>query len=294
MLSAIKEEARSLGFIAVGAVPAGVAAFFEAYCRWIYSGKHGDMAWLARHRDLRRDPRTLLEGCRTVITLAYPYSYRKPSTPDGFTVSRYAEPRQADYHHRLRELTHRLAQSVRDRFPGSKARVCVDTAPLLERSFAGSAGIGFIGKNNMLIVPGRGSYVFLSEILTTAPIPLPEPALAADECGSCTRCIDACPTGALQAPYRMDASRCLSYLTIESKRGPGPEAGRRMGNCFLGCDVCQEVCPQNKGAREKDGCLPSVATILKMEKNEFDALYGKTALARAGLEKIKENIRLIH
>ena len=242
---------------------------------------------------MRETPERLLDGCQTVVSLAYPYSARKPSTPDGFTTARYAEPKKRDYHDRLRPLAQQLAHSIVEWYPGSKTRVCVDSAPILERSFACGSGMGFMGKNNMLIIPGYGSYVFLVEILTTAFLSVSDHEPMENQCGSCSRCVDACPTGALDGPFSMDASRCLSYLTIECRGGVDREVGRRMGSCFFGCDACQEACPFNEETSAKDLCLPSTAEMLRMDLRGFEERFGATALARAGLEKVQGNIRAV-
>lgn len=286
----LTRAAEEAGFVAIGFSRAGTPLFYERFLTWIAEGKHAQMAWMARHADLRGDPSRLLEGCRTVISLAFPYSSRKPSTPEGFTVARYTEPSLPDYHHRLRNRAKSLADAIEHRFPGARTRICVDSAPLMERSFAIQAGIGFLGKNTQVIIPGHGSFFFLAEILATAPLPVPEPAPLQDRCGSCTRCLEACPTGALEAPYRLNAGRCLSYQTVEWKGGLDRETGKRMGRCFLGCDVCQEVCPFNRGDGPAEVILPSVEEILAMDPPAFEAAYGKTALFRAGLRKIQTNI----
>ncbi len=239
---------------------------------------------------MRENPGNLLEGCRTIISLAFPYTAEKPCTPDGFFVSRYADPRKTDYHDRLRKKGKILAGVIRREYSKARFRVCVDSAPILERSFAFSSGVGFIGKNNMLIIPGYGSYFFLVEILTTAPIPFPEAKPVKSLCGECSLCLDACPAGALEAPYRLNASKCLSYLTIEKMGGIDRETGRKMGRCFFGCDRCQEVCPHNQREGLAVVLLPSLNTILRMCDEDFNRAFGKTALARAGLEKIKGNI----
>ncbi|MBW2047321.1 MAG: tRNA epoxyqueuosine(34) reductase QueG [Deltaproteobacteria bacterium] len=285
------EQAKDLGFVAIGFSRPGKPIFFDRFSEWISSGRHGDMAWMERHLDIRRDPTRLLKGCRTVISLAYPYSREKPCTPEGFSAARYTEPSKADYHHRLKKLAKVLGRTIREKYPGARIRVCVDSAPILERSFAYSSGIGFIGKNNMLIVPGHGSFLFLGEILTTAPIPHDRSEPMKGPCGTCTRCIDACPTGALEAPYRLDASRCLSYLTIEKKGSIGLDTGQKMGGNFFGCDVCQEVCPFNGETGKRTTALPPIDAILAMTDGEFARTFGKTALARAGLNKIKDNVR---
>jgi len=284
------EQARDLGFVALGFSPPGEPLFFDRFCAWISAGKQGEMDWMGRHLDLRKNPARLLEGCQTVISLAYPYSQKKPCTPEGFSAARYSEPHKIDYHHRLRNLAKILGSAVKQQYPGAKTRVCVDSAPILERSFAYSSGIGFIGKNNMLIVQGYGSFLFLAEILTTVSIPHPETEFMESRCGSCTKCIDACPTGALEAPYSVNASKCLSYLTIEKSGTVDDDTGEKMGNCFFGCDICQEVCPLNEADKSKAEVLPSINAILNMGDETFKETFGKTAFARAGLSKIKGNI----
>ncbi len=289
----ITEAAKEAGFVAVGFTRPGTPPFYDRFREWIARGRHGGMDWLSRHAELREDSGRLLPGCRTVISLAYPYGPHKPATPDGLTAARYTEPGKRDYHDRLRKLAGEVARHVLDRFPGEKTRICVDSAPILERSIAYASGIGFIGKNTSFIIPGYGSYVFLAEVLTTAALEFPDPEPLECRCGSCTRCLDACPAGAITAPFSVDASRCLSYLTIEHRGPVGPETGDKMGDCFFGCDACQEVCPFNRGEREKEPSLPPAAAILEMDEKAFGGRFGKTAFSRAGLEKIKENIRAI-
>jgi len=287
------EQARGLGFVAIGFSHPGRPMFFDQFRAWIAGGKHGEMAWIERHMPLREDPARLFEDCRTVITLAFPYSPNKPSTPDGFSVARYAEPNRIDYHRRLRELGKILAGTIKEQYPGTKTRVCVDSAPILERSFAYSSGIGFIGKNNMLIVPGHGSYLFLLEVLSTALLPYPKTEVMKNGCGSCRLCLDACPTGALEGPFTLNAAKCLSYLTIEHRGVVDGETARKMGDCFFGCDICQEVCPLNKGVAPNRTLLPHTDKILEMDDMTFKEVFGRTAFARPGLEKIKGNIKAV-
>jgi epoxyqueuosine reductase len=287
----LREKAISFGFTAIGFSRARRPPFFDQFSKWIAAGRQGEMGWLGKRPVLRENPKMLLEGCETVISLAYPYASAKPCTPDNFSAARYCEPRKRDYHDRLRELARKLAWDIEKKHPGTKTRVCVDSAPILERSFAHASGIGFIGKNNMLIIPGKGSYIFLTEILTTAPLPFSQAQAMENRCGSCTLCIDACPTGALEHPFSLDASKCLSYLTIENQGEVGGKTGRIMGDCFFGCDVCQEECPFNEEEAGTDLSLPSTDKILDMNDEDFKRDFGKTAFARAGLKKIKSNIR---
>jgi epoxyqueuosine reductase len=291
MLTPLINRAKDLGFIAVGYSPPDTPPYFDRFTAWLSDSKHADMTWLERSREVRSAPMRLLEGCRTIISLAYPYPSQKVGTSDGFTVSRYAQPTTEDYHFRVKRLCRELAVIIGDMDEGSKVRICVDSAPILEKGFAWSGGIGFIGKNNMLIMPGYGSYFFLAEILTTTQLKQSKVETMENQCGNCTRCIDACPTGALEKPFYLDASKCLSYLTIEHKGPLDNTYGRHMGDCFFGCDLCQEVCPFNKEDVPAKVLLPSTDTFLRMDEDFFQEKYGKTAFARAGLDKIKENIR---
>ena len=286
----ITRKAFEAGFIAVGFCRSGPPPFLSEYHRWIEGGKYGEMEWLQRHRALKADPENVLKGCNTVISLAYPYPSRKPRTADGLTAARYARPGSPDYHAAIKAKAEPLLALLFERYPQERSRVCVDSAPLLERGFAYASGIGFIGKNNMLIRPGHGSYFFLAEILTTATFPLPEQKPLETLCGTCSRCVDACPTGALEKPFSLDAGKCLSYLTIEKRGAIDSETGKRMGTCFFGCDVCQEVCPFNPDSGGSRESLPASDSFLRMNEATFGKLFGKSAFARAGLEKIKSNI----
>ena len=291
MLTALLNKAKDLGFIDVGFSLPDTPLYFDHFTTWLSDAKHADMTWLERSRNIRGNPQRLLEGCRTIISLAYPYPSQKVGTRDGFTVSRYAQPETEDYHLRLKKLCRELTEIFKEIDGQSKIRVCVDSAPILEKSFAYMGGIGFIGKNNMLIIPDYGSYFFLAEILTTTPLENSNVATIDNQCGNCTRCIEACPTGALEKPFYLNASKCLSYLTIEYKGPIQTNYGPHLGDCFFGCDRCQEACPFNKEAGSTKVLLPSTDTFLRMDKSLFQEKFGKTTFARAGLEKIKANIK---
>ncbi|MBN1849360.1 MAG: tRNA epoxyqueuosine(34) reductase QueG [Deltaproteobacteria bacterium] len=292
MPARIIQYAQELGFIKVGFARPTRPLYLDAFRSWLFNRKHADMTWLERHLEIRADPSLLLPGCRTIITLAYRYPSEKPCAPDGFTAARYSRPQQEDYHQDLKRLCRDLAAFVGGFHPG-KTRICVDSAPMMERSFAVSSAIGFIGKNNMLIIPGVGSFFYLAEILTTASLDFSPVEPIENQCGSCEACIESCPTGALERPFLLNASKCLSYKTIEDKRPVDLEDAKRMGDCFWGCDRCQEVCPFNSGGDSRRIVLPPVHELFEMDQEAFDKRFGKTALARGGLEKLRTNISAV-
>ena len=293
MLSHLTDRAKDLGFMAIGFSKPGRPLYFDRFSAWVSHHKNADMSWLARNMGAREDPSRVLEGCKTIISLAYPYPSQKPGTPDGFAVSRYSQPTEEDYHHRLKRLCKNLTRMLEDMYPASHSRPCVDSAPILEKSFACASGVGFIGKNNMLIIPGYGSYFYLAEILTTAPLEFSSVEPMENQCGHCTLCIDSCPTHALEKPFYLDASKCLSYLTIEYKGTVSGENGKKMGDCFFGCDRCQEACPFNEGEISRRISMPPTDEFLGMEEEDFKEMYGKTVFSRAGLEKLRTNIQAI-
>ncbi|MFC1840275.1 tRNA epoxyqueuosine(34) reductase QueG [Thermodesulfobacteriota bacterium] len=290
MIPEILSKAKELGFIGVGFSLPLRPFFLEEFKSWVASGRNAEMAWMERNTDIREDPSRLLSGCRSIISLAFPYPLKKPSTEDGLTLSRYSRPTEGNYHSQLREKCLPIADLIKKQYRSSVSRVCVDSAPILERSFAYSSGIGYIGKNNMLIIPGYGSYFYLAEILTTAPLDIPAIKPVKNICGKCDNCIRACPTGALMGPNDFDSSKCLSYLTIEFKGDINEKIGEQMDRCFFGCDICQEVCPHNKENNQIEICMPPSEELLSMDEKVFKRIYGKTALSRAGLAKIKSNL----
>ena len=288
----IRQRAKSLGFVKIGFTLPRCPPFFDSFESWLSQKRYGDMDWISRHVELRKNPELLLKGCKTIISLAYPYSAKIPSSPDGLKAARFTEGLQEDYHSRLKRLGRILADFISEIFPGARNRICVDSAPVLERSIAYSAGLGFFGKNTMLIIPGFGSYFYLMEILTTASIPFKRVEPIESMCGQCRRCLDACPTGALRAPYTHYADTCLSYLTIEWKGQLEPRLSKIMRRCILGCDICQEVCPFNKASSGTEIMLPRAKEILDMNEADFQSVFGKTAFARPGLHKIKTNVQV--
>lgn len=251
----VRERAFALGFDAVGVARADLPldVDFLRFQAFLAEGMHGTMHWLAEHAGARErlDHEGILEGARSVVCVAR--RYQRPSAdeardaPLARLVARYARGR--DYHNFLRKKLRRLAAYVRSLGTAEapvRARPMVDDVPVLERAWAARAGLGFVGKNGMIIVPGQGSFVLLGEVVTTLALTADEPMT--ERCGSCTRCLDACPTGAFAAPWVLDARRCISYWTIEH-RGPLPDGAKAaMGEHLFGCDECQAVCPFN-GAR---------------------------------------------
>jgi len=290
-ISEFTARAQELDFIAVGFSRPHRPAYFDSFLNRLADRKHGDMTWLERKLEVREDPSKLLEGCQTIISLAYPYPNARHETEDGYRVARYADPSREDYHFRLKKLGEDLSEWIQKDYPGSRARVCVDSSPILEKSIACQSGLGFIGKNTLLVIPGYGSYFFLVEILTTAPLQYPVIEPMPDSCGACTACMEACPTGALEKPYHLNALKCLAYLTIEHKGDIPPALGPMMKKCFLGCDRCQEACPFNKGALTTNVSMPSADEILHMGEEDFKKKFGRTSLARPGMVKIKSNLR---
>lgn len=292
MINKICSKALKMGFIGIGFSRPVKPFFIDEFMSWVSSGKNAGMSWMERNIDIREDPLKLLSGCSTIISLAYPYPNEKPATMDGFTLSRYSTPDEDDYHVRVKDKCREISRYIEELYSGSRSRIFVDSAPILERSFAYSSGMGFIGKNNMLIIPGYGSYFYLAEILTSAPLDIPAIEPVNDICGSCSKCVDSCPTKALKGPRDFDSSRCLSYLTIEYMQDIDRSMGQYMSKCFLGCDICQEVCPHNK-AIKTNKIMCSTDEILEMSSETFLSKYGKTALSRPGLDKIKSNIKAV-
>jgi epoxyqueuosine reductase len=240
----LEEEARRQGFSRVAFCPITRGPSIAAFDRFLAEGRDGDMAWMARGRDARAEPRLLLPEVRGAVVLGVEYGGPRPPDPGGLTgkVARYAWGR--DYHKLLGKRLKLLCAAARAR--GIACYAGVDARPILERGWAEAAGLGFIGKNACIIAPGETSWVFLAVVYVSVPVPDPRPrATWLRHCGRCTRCLDACPTGAFTAPGEVDARRCVSYLTIEL-RGEVPEALRPgLGRWVFGCDDCQEVCPHN-------------------------------------------------
>lgn len=289
----IKAEALRLGFDVCGIAKAeAVESSTAGFCdRWVKDGYNGTMDYLERNCDKRYDPTLLVEGCRSIIVVAL--NYAPSQAIEG--ISHYAQGE--DYHKAVKDRLFLLLKSIKGKTPCSGRPFC-DSAPVLERYWAVQAGLGWIGRNHQLIIPQRGSYFFLGELLIDTELDYDKP-FEHNHCGECRRCIDNCPTAALDE-HCFDARKCLSYLTIEH-RGELPEnIGEKIGNCFYGCDRCQTSCPHNRFAKPNstpelqptDELLQMTAERWRsLTKEGYDRLFKKSAVERCGYEQLMRNIK---
>ncbi|MDM8531911.1 DUF1730 domain-containing protein [Anaerolineales bacterium HSG25] len=320
----IKEKAYDLGFDLIGIAPAERAPHVEAYRRWLDKNYHANMQWLARDPERRSDPRLVVPGARSVIVVGLSYFVHNPpaelwNDPTRGRIARYAWGQ--DYHDvmlpRLRQLGDWIDQTV----DSTKQRAYVDTGPVLERTFAAQAGIGFVGKNSLLISPHLGSYLFLGEILLDLELEYDPPALDQGatlsfqpllknqpsssspkiaSCGECRRCLTVCPTQAFPAPYIVDSNRCISYLTIELKGEISLPLRPLLGNWIYGCDACQEICPwvrrYTQPTRETflnynpDWAIPKLTDLLALDDVGFRTRFKGTPIKRTKRRGLLRNV----
>jgi epoxyqueuosine reductase len=316
----VKRAARALAFDAVGIARAGPGVRLEQdAARWdafTAAGMHGEMGWLARHREarLRLDGEEILAGARSVVCVARRYGHGSPredpsagETAVGPRIARYARGR--DYHAFLRRRLRRLATFVRSLGTAESpvlARPLCDEEPVLERAWAARAGLGFVGKNGLLIVPGLGSMVLLGEVVTTLELDPDSPMT--ERCGTCTRCLEACPTGAFAAPFVLDPRRCVSYLTIEHRSAIPVELREGIGDHLFGCDDCQTVCPFNAGTgarapltdEDGDPFAPlerwsrlRLEDLLSLDDDAWREVSEGTPLKRAGRAGLARNAAIV-
>jgi len=291
----LKARAFALGFNMVGVIHATPASHLAAYLRWIEDGHHGLMAYMARPDRVNRriDPRIILPGLQSIVCVGLDYGSQSvppeiANDPSRGRFSNYAW--RSDYHDVMTPRLGQLAAWLSEKVPEVRSRVYVDTGAILERDHAATSGLGFVGKNTMLIAPRRGSWFFLGELLTTIRLQEEESQQPTASCGNCHRCLDACPTQAFPAPYVLDARRCISYLTIELKGWIPRELRPLMGNWVYGCDICQEVCPFNRFAQPTDepafwseswdNVAPSLLDLLLLDEEGFDRRFANSPVKR--------------
>jgi len=290
----IAAHARALGFPLAGAAPLGALPRRDFLDAWLAAGRAGGMTWLERRSAERCDPRLAHPWARSIVVLAHPY--RPPPPPDADWRERLtgrvaAYALGADYHDRLHELLRALIARLAASFAGARFHAYVDTGPVLEREWAARAGLGWVGKNTLLLHRGMGSYFFLAELFTDLeldPVPLP-----ADSCGGCTRCLAGCPTNALESGYAMDPRRCLAYLTIEHRGAIPPLLRPALDNWIFGCDVCQEVCPWNREAADPgpaDVLAPALVPLMALDVAGFRARFRGTAVTRTKRRGLLRNV----
>ncbi len=304
----IRKRALELGFDVVGVAradePLGVE--HDRYRAFIEAGMHGSMQYLADHVEARKrlDTPFILEGARSVVCLGKVYARtvqdEKNDPPFAQMIARYA--RGQDYHGFMRKKVRKLAAFIRRLSPEAEARPLCDVEPILERAFAMRAGLGFVGKNGLVIAPGKGSFMLLGEVVTTLELVPDEPMT--ERCGSCTRCLDACPTNAFAAPFMLDPRKCISYFTIEHQEAPPEELREAIGEHFFGCDVCQDVCPYNRTSRplpeRTDGFRPlerwrdvQFTDFATMDEETFSRQTQGTPLSRAGRGGLARNAAIV-
>ncbi len=298
----IEAEARRLGFDAVGIAPAEIGdGPGRDLADYLARGHHGEMGWMAANAARRRAPRALWPAARSVIAVGMSYApagdpLAMLTRPERGTIAAYAGGR--DYHDVLKGRLRRLASWIADGF-ACEVKLFVDTAPVMEKPLAARAGLGWQGKHTNLVSRDHGSWLFLGEIYTT--LDLPPDAAGADRCGTCRRCQDACPTAAFPAPYRLDARRCISYLTIEHKGHIAPEFRAPMGNRIYGCDDCLAVCPWNKFARRTreyaflprlELTAPRLADLAGLDDAAFRELFAGSPIKRIGRDRFVRNVMI--
>ncbi|MFZ7146610.1 MAG: tRNA epoxyqueuosine(34) reductase QueG [Bacteroidota bacterium] len=295
----IKEEAIRLGFDHCGI---SKADFLEEEAprleQWLLQNRHGKMAYMENHFDKRLDPRLLVPGAKSVISLLLNYYPSEKQNDAAPKISKYAYGK--DYHFVIKEKLQELVSSIEGKIGNVEGRVFVDSAPVLDRAWAKKSGLGWIGKNGNLINKGSGSFYFIAEIISDLDL-IPDGAVE-DFCGTCTRCIDACPTDAIIKPYVVDGSKCISYFTIELKDEIPTTVKGQFENWVFGCDICQDVCPWNRFSKPlKEKNLIANKALLDLNKDEwyemtaeiFTKLFSKSAVKRTGFQGLKRNLEFI-
>lgn len=296
----VKEVAHELGFQFCGISEAG---FLETEAprleQWLKDGKQGEMKFMDNYFDKRLDPRLLVDGAKSVVSLLYNYfPSETPVHSQGPKISKYAYGK--DYHLVIKEKLHTFLQLLNERIGEINGRVFVDSAPVLEKAWAAKSGLGWIGKNANLITKQQGSYFFIAELIIDLELQ-PDGPLK-DYCGTCTRCIEACPTQAIVEPYMVDGSKCISYLTIELKNQLPETFKGQLDNWFFGCDVCQEVCPWNRfSTPHNEPLFANHSGFLNFSEREWEEMtedtfrkvFQHSAVKRTGFKGLKRNLQFI-
>ena len=296
----IKDESKRLGFSSCGISKARfLSEEADNFEKWLTKGYQGSMSYLEKNIDKRLDPRLLVPGSKSVISLSYNYfPPKKLIEENNFIISKYAYGK--DYHKVLKKKLKKLFASIREKIGEIEGRVFVDSAPIHERAWAKLSGLGWVGKNSLLINKNKGSYFFLAEIICDLELEYDEPVL--NRCGSCTRCIDACPTDAITEAQVIDANKCISYLTIENKENIPEELSGSLTDSIFGCDICQDVCPWNKRStphNEKE-FLPN-KDLKKLKRKDwieiteetFNKIFEGSAVKRTKYKGLTRNIKAL-
>lgn len=293
----IKSQAAGIGFDLCGITPCRQMAENESrYRRWIDRGWQSSLGYMERHADKRFDPRLLFEGARTAVVCAVAYKNRfSDGYPPGHRTRVASYATTADYHTTIKGMLHRLFEALRTQYPELRGRAFVDTAPLCEKQLAVDAGLGWIGRQSLLVTPRFGTFVLLGELLLTDEADRYDAPLEGPGCGACRRCIDACPTGAVSEERMIDTARCISCHTVEQ----APAAEIDLHGWIFGCDACQSCCPYNRQAPMHrnaafdpvfDPRLMDADDWLHLDDGAFASLCGRTPLTRSGLERLRQNV----
>lgn len=295
----IKAEALRLGFLSCGISKAG---FLEDEAprleRWLHQNHHGQMRYMENHFDKRLNPQLLVDGAQSVISLLLNYYPEQTQIEDSYKISKYAYGQ--DYHSVIKEKLQQLLSFINENIGEVSGRAFVDSAPVLDKAWAAKSGLGWIGKNANLITKSVGSFYFIAELIVDLPLECDAPTT--DHCGSCTACIDACPTQAIIAPYVVDGSKCISYYTIELKENIPQEAQGKMDDWIFGCDVCQDVCPWNRFAQpHREKAFEPHPDLLQMTRQDwqeitletFQKVFKNSAVKRTKYEGLIRNIEFV-
>jgi epoxyqueuosine reductase len=295
----IKAEAKRLGFLSCGISQAG---FLEEEAprleKWLKNNAHGEMRYMENHFDKRLDPTKLVEGSKSVVSLLLNYFPSEIQNPESYQLSKYAYG--TDYHFVIKDKLKELLQSIQDEIGEVHGRAFVDSAPVLDKAWAAKSGLGWIGKHSNLLTQQVGSFYFIAELIVD--LDLEYDSITTDHCGTCTKCIDACPTQAITEPYVVDGSKCISYFTIELKENIPNDFKGQFEDWMFGCDICQDVCPWNKFSKaHKEPLFNPHPDLLSMTKKDweeitedvFKKVFQKSAVKRTKFSGLTRNIKFL-